>query len=133
MSQKKFTQEEVQILKANKYTYTVTERTIKFTMEFKKIMYDKIQQGIFPSKILEECGYDIKILGPNRPSAIARHIIEEYKVDGTFHSGRKKSSLEAEILNGSIAPSKALIKMQNEIMYLQQEVEFLKKILRDAK
>lgn len=124
MSQKKFTQEEVQILKANKYTYTVTERCIRFTMEFKKIMYDKIQQGIFPSKVLQECGYDIKILGPNRPSAIARHIMEEYKIDGTFHSGRKKSSLENEVLNGTIAPSKALIKMQTEIMYLQQEVEF---------
>ncbi len=56
----------------------------------------------------------VKILGPNKPSAINRRIIEEYKVDGTFHSGRKKFSLEVKILNGSIAPTKALIKIQND-------------------
>lgn len=133
MSQKKFTQDEVIILKNNKYTYSVTENSIKFTMQFKQLLYDKIQQGILPSKILEECGYDIKILGPNRPSAIARHIVEEYKVHGAFHSGKKRTSLEAEVLNGTISPSKALIKMQSEIIYLKQEVEFLKKILQEPK
>lgn len=56
----------------------------------------------------------VKILGPNKPSAINRRIIEEYKADGTFHSGRKKFSLEVEILNGSITTSKALIKIQND-------------------
>lgn len=43
------------------------------------------------------------------------------------------SSLQDDLENGNISPSKALIKMQAEIIYLRQQVEFLKKILKEEK
>jgi len=133
MSLKKFTREEIEILKNNKYTYSVTENAIRFTAEFKELMFDKLNEGFSASTVLEDCGYDLSILGTERPKGIACHIKEEYKVNGSFHEGRKASSLQCDIESGKISPSKALIKMQVEITYLKQQVEFLKKILKEGK
>ena len=133
MGIKKFNREEIEILKNNKYTYRVSENSIKFTVEFKELMFSKLNEGFSPSTVLEDCGYDLSILGKERPKGIAYHIKEEYKVNGSFHAGEKLSSLQDDLENGNISPSKALIKMQIEITYLKQQIEFLKKILKEEK
>lgn len=133
MGIKKFNKDEIEILKNNKYTYKVSENSIKFTVEFKELMFKRLNDGFSAPTILEDCGYDLSILGAERPKGIACHIREEYKVNGSFHAGRKMCSLQDDLENGNISPSKALIKMQAEIIYLRQQVEFLKKILKEEK
>ncbi|MDD5933152.1 MAG: transposase [bacterium] len=133
MGIKKFNENEIEILRNNKYTYRVSENSIKFTVEFKELMFKRLNDGFSASTILEDCGYDLSILGKERPKGIACHIREEYKVNGSFHAGRKMSSLQDDLENGNVSPSKALIKMQAEIIYLRQQVEFLKKILKEEK
>ena len=133
MQRTKFSKEEITTLKANKCTFMVSESSIKFTAAFKKIFYDEYISGENPTIILEKYGFETKILGPRRPSSIAKHICEEYELYGEFHSGRKQSSLDDELKKGKIRPSIALLKMQSEIVYLKQEIEFLKKILQDRK
>ena len=55
-------------LRSNPYTYKVTYRTIAFTVEFKEIFYSRLQEGITPSTIVSELGYDPEILGYPHPT-----------------------------------------------------------------
>lgn len=130
MALKLFTDTEVETLKNNKYTFSVTNRSIKFTVEFKQLFYDKIQEGLHPPKIIEELGYDIHILGIKRSYGIALHIKEEYRVNGEFHEGRMTSTIEQRLAKNEISPSKALIQMNTRVTYLEQQLEYLKKFFR---
>jgi hypothetical protein len=51
---KKFSNEEIETLKNNIYTYKVSENSIKSTVEFKDLMFSKLNEGISASKVLEE-------------------------------------------------------------------------------
>ena len=48
MALKLFSNKEIQILKSNKYTYTITNKSIKFTTEFKQLFYNKALEGMSP-------------------------------------------------------------------------------------
>ncbi len=130
MALKLFTDTEVEILKNNLYTYTVTNRSIKLTAEFKQLFYNKIQERLHPPKIIEVLGYDINILGIKRAYRIALHIKEEYRVNGEFHEGRMTSTIEKRLAKNEISPSKALIQINTRVTYLEQQIEYLKKILQ---
>lgn len=133
MALKLFSDEEIQTLKSNKYTYTVTNKSIKFTAEFKQLFYNKALEDMSPPDIIKDLGYDIEILGVKRAYGIALHIKEEYKVNGGFHEGRMTSTIEQRLAKNEITPSKALIQMNTRITYLEQQIEYLKKILREEK
>lgn len=63
---KKFSDEEVQILKDNKYTYSITHNYIRLTAEFKQLFLDKLNGGFTPMEAIVKFGYDPKILGYKR-------------------------------------------------------------------
>ena len=67
MGIKKFNENEIEILRNNKYTYRVSENSIKFTVEFKELMFKRLNDCFSASTILEDCGYDLSILGKERP------------------------------------------------------------------
>lgn len=45
MGIKKFNENEIEILRNNKYTYRVSENSIKFTVEFKELMFKRLNDG----------------------------------------------------------------------------------------
>ena len=63
MSKKLFTEEEIIILKQNKYVKKVTSKGITYTDEFKRIFIDENGNGKLPRIIFEECGFNIDIIG----------------------------------------------------------------------
>lgn len=66
MANKKFTPEEIAILKANPYVMEVTEDIIHFSASFKSSFWDRLQNGMKPPDIFRELGIDPNILGPTR-------------------------------------------------------------------
>ena len=61
-----FTPEEQMELLHNPYTRTVSEWMIKFTDEFNDLFIKRHSQGVGPSMIFSDCGYNLKILGSKR-------------------------------------------------------------------
>ena len=55
-------EEQVELLK-NPYTRTVTDSVIKFTDEFNDLFIKRRSQGVGPSMIFKDCGYDLSIIG----------------------------------------------------------------------
>ena len=123
-----FTKEEQEILAANPYTLRVSEIQIYFTREFKEEFWKRYQAGDLPRKIITDLGYDPDMLGSSRISGIQSGIKNQAASKLGFREGypdRKKHRLEDVEENPT---NDTVIKMQHEILYLRQEVEFLKKI-----
>lgn len=130
MKRNKFTKREIQLLKSNPYTYRVTESQIFYTKEFKEEFWRRYQGGETPREIVEALGYDPDILGASRLSGLQMNIKKQAGRPGGFSEGRNnRKGLKAEMTSVDENPDRdTVIRMQHEIMYLRQEVEFLKKI-----
>ena len=133
MKWKVFSPEEVVSLRNNPYTLKATEKTITFTLKFKEVMLDGLQQGKSPEIIMRELGYDPAVIGDSRVKGIAYHITKEAESPEGLHEGRRTPRMARAVTEeevASSAPSRSLRRLQAEVSYLRQEVEFLKKIMQ---
>lgn len=130
MNRNKFTKREIQILKNNPYTYRVTESQIFFTKEFKEEFWRRYQEGETPRHIVEVLGYDSDMLGTSRISGLQMNIQKQANRPGGFTEGKgRRRQLTSEMYGVDNTPdSDTIIRMQHEIMYLRQEIDFIKKI-----
>ena len=137
MNRNKFTKREIQLIKNNPYTYKVTESQIFYTKEFKEEFWRRYQAGESPRAIVEALGYDPDILGQYRINGLQINIQRQAKRPEGFTQGKgRHKGRKAELYDVDTAPSdETIIKMQHELLYLRQEVEFLKKItsVKDTK
>lgn len=131
---KEYTAKEMKLLKANPYTFKVTKNKLYFTIEFKEAFWTAYQAGMAPRKILEDLGYDLGIFGQKQIDSMVQSIKRQAQGGSGFRQGenrtrRKKDGLS--ILDGtSPEPKETLEGILNEVKYLRQEVEFLKKIAK---
>ena len=124
MGWKSFTEEEIVELKNNKYTHTVSASSISFTAEFKEKFWAMYKAGYKPKQIIKQLGYNPDILG---------HIREQALSPEGFHTGRRELIPKRPIEEyAEMPPSRAMIKIMNELAYLRQEVEFIKKATQAA-
>ena len=137
MNRNKFTKREIQLIKNNPYTYKVTESQIFYTKEFKEEFWRRYQAGESPRAIVEALGYDPDMLGQYRINGLQINIQRQAKRPEGFTQGKgRHKGRKAELYDVDTAPSdETIIKMQHELLYLRQEVEFLKKItsIKDTK
>lgn len=128
-NRKKFTEEEIGILASNPYTYRVTDTTIRFTLEFKKEFLKRYNEGFSPKQIVQDLGYNLETLGVRRVEGLRDHIVKESLSEAGLHEGTLHSMIKPSSRDYTTLPEKKAIEyMQHELLYLRQEVEFLKKI-----
>ena len=131
---KEYTAKEMKLLKANPYTFKVTKNKLYFTIEFKETFWTAYQAGMAPRKILEDLGYDLEMFGQKQIDSMVQSMKRQAESGNGFRQGenrtrRKKDELS--IQEGAAAESKETLEnILNELKYLRQEVEFLKKIVR---
>lgn len=131
---KEYTAKEMKVLKANPYTFKVTKNKLYFTIEFKEAFWTAYQAGMAPRKILEDLGYDLKIFGQKQIDSIVQSIKKQARSERGFIQGenrtrRKKNDLGIQE-DDLVASNGTLRNILNELKYLRQEVDFLKKILK---
>jgi hypothetical protein len=127
MSNKLLTQEEVQALKASAHVESVSSRSVVFTPEFKKTVYEGLLAGKKTREILEENGIDTAALGNARISGLQEKIIKaSNREDGFENLKKRRKSKTPEAKEETI--TKRIRQLENELAYTKQEVEFLKKI-----
>ena len=134
-TRKKFTPAEVEQLRANPYTEKVTEIQISFTLAFKEAFWRLSVEGCTGNMALRKLGYDPEILGFERVHNITKRIRSAARAPEGIR-GAKKSRMrisreqfsQAELEKMSRRESER--RLQNEIVYLQQQMAFLKKLMR---
>lgn len=89
-----------------------------------------------PRKILEDLGYALEMFGQKQIDSMVQSMKRQAESGNGSRQGenrtrRKKDGLS--IQEGAAAESKETLEnILNEVKYLRQEVEFLKKIVRES-
>ena len=126
-----FTAEQVRALRANEYTLHVSTSTIRYTKAFKERFLELDETGKSEAEIFSELGYDPEILGINRIKLFATRLRKQFRADGQVYEGKKPNKRHPDMGDYSdMSKEEAMSHMQHEILYLHQELEFIKKILK---
>lgn len=131
---KEYTVKEMKVLKANPYTFKVTKNKLYFTEEFKETFWAGYQAGVAPRKLLADMGYDLEIFGQKQIDSLVQRIKKQAQSGYGFTQGENRTRrIKAETASseGVFQNSpKITERIWNELTYLRQEVEFLKKIVK---
>ena len=128
---KEYTVKQIKQLERNPYVFEVTKHKLYYTDKFKEDFWISYQAGNTPRKILKDFGFDIDIFGQKQINSLVQHIKKQALSGNGFSEGENrqrrvpmKATSEEEL-----SSPQSIERMQNELLYLRQEVEFLKKII----
>ena len=106
MKIKEFTEEEMSQLRQSEYILDVTPQFVYYSAEFKKRFYREYQEGKKPRKIIGEMGIDTN-----------KGFTEITSESCTKQVGR------------SLTPEAKIRRLEHELAYTHQELEFVKKFI----
>ena len=136
---KEYTAKEIKALKANPYTFKVTKNKLYFTANFKERFWIGYQAGNAPRKLMQDFGYDLEMFGQKQIDSIVQRIKKEALAGRGFSEGEQRNRrpkmgepVATEALSKDNLATPHLERMRNELQYLRQEVEFIKKILKGS-
>jgi len=127
---REFTNKDIKELMKNPYTYKVTKHKLYFSVEFKEAFWIKYQAGTAPKKILVELGYKSDVLGQKTLDSLVQRIKKAALSGEGFKEGECRERRRGVKPLDTIENPKTVDQMQHELLYLRQEVDFLKKILK---
>ena len=129
-----YTKEQVEILAHNPYTHVVTPYRLTFTLEFKEFFVDQVKNhGLTTTKILKAAGYDPSMFTRAALDNIRRRILTEAdSPEGLKHpkglSSVERAKAYAQKDLDAQKTSTSIKEMQQRIVHLEKQIEFLKKI-----
>lgn len=131
---KEYTAKEMKLLKANPYTFKVTKNKLYFTIEFKEAFWTAYQAGMAPRKIMEDLGYDLEMFSQKQIDSMVQSIKRQAQGGNGFRQGENRTRRKKDELSipegTSVESEETLSRILNEVKYLRQEVDFLKKIVK---
>jgi hypothetical protein len=128
---KEYTKKELKELNENPYTLKVTKNKISHTAEFKRVFWTKYQAGETPRKILIDLGYNPNMFEQKRIDSLVQRIKKQALAGNGFTEGYNRVKRVKIVSNEEFTPE-SFAQMQHEVLYLKQEVEFLKKITKET-
>lgn len=128
---KEYTPKQIKKLEANPYTFKVTKNKLYFTIKFKEDFWIRYQAGNAPRKIMQELGYDLSLFTQKQIDNYVQRIKKEALSGNGFREGENRERrIPMKATNREeLSSPQSIERMQNELLYLRQEVEFLKKII----
>lgn len=124
MAKKKFTEDEMNRLRANSYVLDISPTIVHFSAGFKQKFWDSLLTGKKPWDIVVELGIDPDILGETRINGLKSMIRNEFKAGKGF---RDLDTYKTSI-NGFLTPEAKIQVLEQQLAYKDQEIEFLKKL-----
>lgn len=128
MGRKYFTQSEVKLLEKNKNILHVSESTITYTENFKKLFILEYLKSSLPRVIFENHGFDTDILGSKRVKEAASRWKKLYAKDGFLGLKDSRKENSGRPLNRDLTEKETLLKLEARIKFLEMENDFLKKL-----
>ena len=125
MANKKFTEQEMLVLRNSKYVLDVSPSIVHFSAEFKKIFWEELSKGKLPRDIVKNLGIDPNILGDTRINGLRTMIGNEVKKGNGF----RDLNTYAQGCNGYLSAENRIKYLEMQLAYKNQEIEFLKKIV----
>lgn len=120
-------QKQVDELRKSPHVRLVNANILSFTAEFKEHVYEERQRGVPFREILSKAGIDPDLMGSRRIRNLSSSINEQGRRGVGFSDIVKKAPLPAEKKKAKTIEDK-VARLQHELAYVKQEVEYLKKI-----
>jgi hypothetical protein len=130
MGKNYFTPEQVEQLRQNKYVKNVSEKAITYTEEFKEVFLLEYNEGKLPSQILDEMGFDYKVLGERRVSNITQAVKKQSVRPEGFKDTRTDNPNMGRHSTKDLTTEEIIAKQKAEIELLKAKVEFLSDLKR---
>lgn len=136
-----FSAMEIELMLDSPHIAYVSRTTVSFTKAFKQMFWQRYCDGIAPTRICEDAGLNMDIIGKSRIDTLIKALRDQYERGLEFKEGHehhydkpeKKFDLPKapRYSKGSQIPltPEAIAKMAHEIAFLKQEMEFLKKLI----
>lgn len=131
MKMREFTPEELTELRNNPHTYLVDKCRLRLTLEAKQKIMEMSAQGHSAIYIVKKLGYKISILGEKRARGLVARVRQQaLSAEGLREDYKRRDPkrLPLDDLDQLPVSLEAFNQIKNELVYLRQEVEFLKKI-----
>jgi len=127
MSQRLFSEQEMELLNASPYVLRVSKRMVKFTPEFKQLACAELSQGKNMREILEGYSINPELLGETRVRGLQQKIEEQSEREEGFKDMRSENSRKPK--KKETCEQERIEQLEHELAYTRQEIEFLKKIV----
>lgn len=128
MSKITFTKDQIELLKQNNYVQRVSELSITYSDEFKRLFIDEYLKGKTPKTIFIGAGFDIEILGYKRYEQAAARWIRAYKKDGMIGLRDTRKENSGRPTEKELSKDDIIKKQEAKIQLLEEQLELLKKL-----
>ena len=125
MSKINFTDEQITLLKQNKYVKDATNKSIAYADEFKIYFINLLNIGWLPKQIFVEAGFDVNMVGETRIEQCKYRFIRNSKRPEGYSDTRFVYSGKGGKRPLSIEDQIARLEAKNNAF--EQELDFLKK------
>ena len=128
MSKITFNKETIELIKQNPYIVKVSEKSITYSDEFKRLFIDEYLKGKTPKVIFEEAGFDVNVLGVRRYEQAAARWLRSYNKDGIIGLRDTRKENDGRPTSKEISKDDIILKQEAKIKLLEEQLELLKKL-----
>jgi transposase-like protein len=119
MNRRIFNQDQIALIKQNPWVHECSDKIIKHTKEFKLKALKQYEEGIPPTEIFREAGFDIQLIGEKTPRKSLGRWREIYRKKGI-------EGIQTETKERTGRPRKTWNTDAEKIQYLEAQVAYLK-------
>lgn len=132
--------EQIAELLQSPHISSITKKSVSYTLAFKDLFWQRYCDGVDPIRIFVDAGFNVETLGRARILGFAKTLRNQYKRGADWSEGSEPAK-ESGIPRGEMPPiPKAprtkdivspmeLARMSHKLAYMEQELEFIKKII----
>ncbi|MEK7516336.1 MAG: HTH domain-containing protein [Patescibacteria group bacterium] len=122
MSKRLFTREQIESLLKNKYVVRASEKSITYHANFKLFAVKRRREGLPPSAIFQEAGFNLALIGKETPKSLVtdwRRVFDAKGPAGLEGDNRGRHSKGRP-------PNFSAMSEKEKLKYLEAQVEYLK-------
>lgn len=128
MSKKIFSEKERKHLSTNNYVVKISEKSIIYADEFKRLFIDLYMSGKTPREIFEAHGFDVSVIGMKRVEQSANRWKKAYEKDGIIVLADSRKESSGRPLKLELTQEEVITRQEARISLLESQVELLKKL-----
>jgi putative transposase len=128
MSKTIFSEKNREHLSTNKYVVKISEKSITYADEFKRLFIDLYMSGKTPREIFEAHGFDVRVIGMKRVEQSANRWKKAYGKDGIIGLADSRKEASGRPLKRELTQDEVIARQEARIRLLESQVELLKKL-----
>ncbi|WP_307607029.1 IS3 family transposase [Paenibacillus sp. V4I9] len=128
MSKTIFSEKNREHLSTNKYVVKISEKSITYADEFKRLFIDLYMSGKTPREIFKAHGFDVSVIGMKRVEQSANRWKKAYGKDGIIGLADSRKEASGRPLKRELTLDEVIARQEARIRLLESQVELLKKL-----